>query len=313
MTAFAVALVVLAACGYALGAQWQHGAVHDTVRDRDLGLRDQLRLVQHRRWLFGLAALGCGALLHSWALGLAPLSVVQPVGALALPITVLLNARQHGITTHVLEPRVVLAIVAATGGVGAFVLLAVGSATATSVAAEDALLATELAAATVLLLGVLGAATSGKVRCLAWAAGCAVAYGYVSLLMRAVVQQLGGGGLSNVRPALLIGVVTAAAIGFWLLQHAYADGPPDLVVACLTVVDPLVAVGLGIGLLGEADMVGPWTALGEFACACVACVGVCALARHHPQTQDRRAPTAVRGGGAVAGDPSRDRPDGSST
>lgn len=61
MTAFAVALVVLAACGYALGAQWQHGAVHDTVRDRDLGLRDQLRLVQHRRWLFGLAALGCGA------------------------------------------------------------------------------------------------------------------------------------------------------------------------------------------------------------------------------------------------------------
>ena len=311
MTTLAVALAALGACGYAVGARLQHGAVQDAIGDDGLKVRSQVRLLRNHRWLLGLLALGSGALLHACALGLAPLSVVQPVGVLALPITVLLNARQQGIRTRDLNVHVVLSVLAATGGVAAFVFLAAGSATSTPVMPDDQLLATQLVAGTVLALGVVGLVTRSKVRCMAYAAGCAVAYGLVSLLVRALVQQFGSAPLLSINPLPLVVIVVAMAVGGWLLQHGYASGPPDLVVACLTVIDPLVAVGLGIGLLGEADAVDGATAIGELLCAVIACAGVFALARHHPDTQDRRVQATAAGDGDA--DARRIRSDGSST
>lgn len=299
MTPLAVALAALGACGYAAGARLQHGAVHDTIGDEGLVVSSQLKLVRNGRWLLGLAALGTGALLHACALGLAPLSVVQPVGVLALPITVLLNVRAHGIPVRELNHSAIFAVVASTGGVAAFVTLAAGSAQATPVPAEDELLATQIVAVGVVTLGVIGLLSRSKVRCMAYAAGCAVAYGLVSLLMRGLAQQIGTGDIAQIdlRPAA--GIVIAMFVGGWLLQHGYASGPPDLVVACLTVIDPLVAVGLGIGLLGEADHVGAATAVGEFLCAAIACAGVFVLARHHPETQERQLPMAVPAAGST--------------
>lgn len=313
MTALAVLLAALGACGNALGARLQHGAVHETIGDRGLGVRKQLSLVRNNFWLLGLIALAVGAVLHACALGLAPLSVVQPVGVLALPVTVLLNVRQQGITVRDLGPRVVFAVVAATGGVTAFVLLAAGSAASTPVASEDQFAATELVASAIFALGVIGLLTRSTVRCMAYAAGCAVAYGFVSMLMRAVAQQLGTTGLMEIDLFPVLGIVTAMAVGGWLLQQAYVSGPPDLVVACLTVLDPLVAVGLGIGLLGEADYVGVWTATGEALCAVIACAGVFALARYHPEPKDRRVHSTVAGNSDLAGPSSTDRRDGSSS
>ncbi|GAA2783682.1 DMT family transporter [Saccharopolyspora taberi] len=313
MTTLAVLLAALGAVGYAVGARTQHAAVHDTIGDSGLGLRSQLRLLRNTRWLLGALALGTGAVLHACALGLAPLTVVQPIGVLALPITVLLNAREHGIKLRTLDPTVVFAVVASTVGVGAFVVLAAGSAQPTPVAPDDQLLATQLVAGAVLALGVFAMMSRSKVRCVLYAAGCAVAYGYVSLLMRAVVQQVGTTDLLSLNLLPLFGVGIAMIVGGWLLQHGYASGPPDLVVACLTVIDPIVAVGLGIGLLGEADRVGTWTAVGEVLCAAVACAGVFALARFHPETQDRRVPTTVTGSSDLAGPSSTDRPDGSTS
>jgi glycosyltransferase involved in cell wall biosynthesis len=113
----------------------------------------------------------------------------------------------------------------------------------------------------------------------AFASAGGVAYGYVSVLMRAVSQsvQQGGFGLSHL--ASVLGIALSLAVGGWLVQHAYAGGPPHLAVACLTVVDPLVAVGLGAFLLGEAAHLSPLTGVALFACALAAVCGVFALAR----------------------------------
>lgn len=293
MTALAVLLVALAAVGYAAGAWIQHGAVQTIAGDR-FGPRRQLRLLRDRRWLLGVGSLGGGAALHASALGLAPLSVVQPVGALALPITVLLSAKRRGVRGFDLRPAVVAAAAVCTVSVAAFVVLEAVSATATAVDVEDELVATRIAAVGVLVLGVIGALTRSKARCLALAAACAVAYGYVSLLMRGIIQVVG---TDRLRLLPLVAVVAAAVLGAWLLQHAYASGPPELVVACLTVVDPLVAVGLGVGLLGEADRVALSAAVGEIICAVTACAGVFALARHHPQSRGQRGVALAVGGG----------------
>lgn len=314
MTALAVVLVVFAAGGYATGAWIQHGAVQDIAGGRVFGPRRQLRLLGDRRWLLGVGSFGAGAALHVSALGLAPLSVVQPVGVLALPITVLLNAKRRGARGFDLRPTVTVAAVISTVSVGAFVVLEATSATATQVGPEDEVTATRIAATGVLVLAVIGALTRSKVRCVAFTAACAVAYGYVSLLMRGILQALEAGQL---RPLLLVAVVGVAVLGAWLLQHGYANGPPELVVACLTVVDPLVAVGLGIELLGEADRVAAGTAVGEIICALTACAGVFALARHHPQSRGQPGTDPVTGGGGMAADLARqrstDRPDGSTT
>ncbi|TNC21316.1 DMT family protein [Amycolatopsis alkalitolerans] len=306
MTVLAVVLAALGACGYAAGAWLQHAAVHHTIGDHGLRVRHQLELVRNTRWLAGLLALGSGAVLHACALGLAPLSVVQPVGVIALPMTVLLNFRQQGRHVRDLGRGLVLAVAAVTGGVGTFVLLAAGSATSTPVAPADQLVATKLVGSGVLILAVLAGLTRSKVRCVLAATGGAVAYGYVSLMTRGLVQQLGTTDLLHLDLMPVLGIAAAMVVGGWLLQHGYASGPPDLVVACLTVIDPIVAVGLGIGLLGEADRIGTGTAVGEIVCALVACAGVFALARYRPDTRDTQPVPA-----ALAGLSSNDRPDGS--
>ena len=48
-------------------------------------------------------------------------------------------------------------------------------------------------------------------------------------------------------------MVGAVLLGGWFVQNAYASGPPDLVIAGLTVIDPIVAIAIAIGILGEAQ------------------------------------------------------------
>ena len=74
-------------------------------------------------------------------------------------------------------------------------------------------------------------------------------------------------------------------LGAYFVQNAYASGPPDLVIAGLTVVDPLVAVVIGIVVLDEASQAPLW-AIGVFVLAgAIAIWGVFLLARNHPQTR----------------------------
>ena len=307
MTVLAAVLAALGACGNAFGAWLQHMAVRDTIGERGLRLRHQRELLRDVRWLTGLIALGSSAALHAWALGLAPLSVVQPVGVLALPITVLLNLRQRGVHARDLSPPVVFAVAAVTAGVASLVVLTAGSATPTAVAPHEQLIATQLVGSGVLVLGVLAVVARSTARCVLFAAGCAMAYGYVSLMMRGVAQRLGSDGLLGVDPLPLLGIATAMAVGGWLLQHAHTSGPPELVVACLAVIDPLVAVGLGIGLLDEAVRVDAWLAGAEAACALVAGSGVFALAKYRRDT--RYLPATVTSGRDLAGPGSADRHD----
>ncbi len=73
------------------------------------------------------------------------------------------------------------------------------------------------------------------------------------------------------------------------MQSAYATGPPDLVIAGLTVIDPIVGIAVGITILGELKPEVPTvTAIGMAGAALIAIVGVVALSRHHPDVVKRR-------------------------
>jgi hypothetical protein len=89
----------------------------------------------------------------------------------------------------------------------------------------------------------------------------------------------------------LIALIGAVSLGSWFVQNAYSSGPPDLVIAGLTVIDPLVAVSIGIVILGEATSASLPVIIGFGFSAVVAVIGVILLSKVHPELSRPRAQT----------------------
>lgn len=296
----AIGLAVVASIGFAGAAVLQHRAVSahsdtgpDTAGSDSLSLRGMRDVSKRPGWLLGLALAAGGSTLHAVALVLAPLSVVQPVGVLAVPIAVVLTAIR---TRRRPAAGVLVGVAVCVAGVAAFVGTAAGTAVSTPAPNGATLFAGLVVAGIVALLAVLGYAQTGWIRCVACAMAGAVAFGLVSALVRAVSQTVTSGESQVLDPAVIataFGVVVALVAGGWLVQQAFASGPPEVVVACLTVVDPIVAVLLGVVLLGEGAHTPTGTWLLLITAGLVATAGVVALARHHPDAAGRR-PSAPR-------------------
>lgn len=284
-----IALAVVAAFCFAGAAVLQHRAVsaEPDPGERTLSLRALVDVSRRPGWLLGLVLAGVGSLLHAVALVLAPLSVVQPVGVLAVPIAVVLStARTHRKPTGGMLVGVLVSVTA----VVTFVGTAAGSAASTPAPGHATLLAGVAIGLVVLVLAGVGLARTGWVRCVTCAMAGAAAFGLVSSLVRAISQAVTSGQIGLLDPAVLAtvaGVAAAILTGGWLVQQAFAAGPPEVVVACLTVVDPIVAVLFGVVLLGEGNATSSahWAVL--VVAALAAALGVAVLARHHPDAVTR--------------------------
>ena len=123
MTAVAIACALASAVFLAFGAQRQGSAVSADTGGLGLNSAGLGRLLRNPRWLFGLLLLGTGTALNVAALAMAPLTVVQPIGSLALVITTIVNSRDQGLR---LNRVTVVSIIACVAGSMLFVLLAVG-------------------------------------------------------------------------------------------------------------------------------------------------------------------------------------------
>lgn len=260
--------------------------------ERVMSLRRLGEVVRHPRWLAGLGLAGAGSLTHAIALLLAPLRIVQPVGVLAVPIAVLFSAARSRTRP---ARGVVAGAVLSIAGVAAFVALSAGSAASHPPPGTATFVAGLGVAAVVAVFTTLGFLRSGWVRCVALATAGASAFGLVSVLVRAVSQSVTAGDVGILDAPVLGavgGVAAAFVVGGWLVQQAYAAGAPEVVIATLTVVDPMVAVLLGAVLLGEGASTSPgtWALLGAAAAAATA--GVMTLAHHHPDAVAARAARA---------------------
>lgn len=304
MIGLGILLAVLGACCFAVGASLQHRGV-GLVRTGDALRPSSLAaLARTPCWWLGVGTSSFGGALHALALGVAPLTVVQPVGVLALGLTAIINARVSG---DRLTPRAVLAITAITGGVVAFLVLAGGSVTATTVPPSAELQAAAPVALAVLLLACAATRLHGRVRALATSTAAGIAYGFSALMMRSVAQDFEAGGLGAVSLETVAGMGLALAVGGWFMQQSYAAGPPQLAVASTTVADPIVAVLIGVTLLGEAAGTSWWTGTGELVAGAIAIGGVITLAAG--QIRPKNSSPAVRGSDPEAmRQPSQDLP-----
>jgi hypothetical protein len=110
-----------------------------------------------------------------------------------------------------------------------------------------------------------------------------VLYGFVATLAKVVIQRLYQGQFEWLTILCLIALIAAVVLGGWFVQNAYASGPPDLVIAGLTVIDPMVAVTIAIAILGEAKAATLPVALGFGVSAVMAIAGVVLLSKVHPE------------------------------
>ncbi|MEU0885920.1 hypothetical protein ABZ345_45715 [Lentzea sp. NPDC005914] len=257
--------VVAAACG-ALGAMLQHAGVREVT---DLKLTSAHRLVSSRRWVYGFLILVACAILQVIALALAPVSVVAPLNALAIPIIAVARARK-------LTGLLAVGVLVATAGIVVFVSITAGKAVPTSVSPKVALQAGQLVVAAVLVCVVAATFTAGAVRSLALAVGAGILYGLVAVLVRDVTTTL-----PRVEWISLAGLIVAFLTGAWFIQLGYAAGPPDLVVAGQTVVNPIVAAWIGIKLLGEGSGMSGLSQSGLVISAVAAVSGTVVLAYYH--------------------------------
>jgi drug/metabolite transporter (DMT)-like permease len=283
--ALAILLAVMGAFCLSLGAQFQNDAVtkHYVPTKRKISaLRfgQILDLIRRPRWLTGTSFLLLAAIFQLGALALAPLIVVQPIGALALILTSILNARIYKVK---LDGKTLAAIAIILLGVASFVSVAATSAVSTEMSDQKLL---QVVGIMILLLAVFGlsfAWSRGNLGPLSYILGAGVLYGFTASLAKVVIQRIYQGDY-NLLTLLAVGALLGAIfLGGWFVQNAYASGPPDLVIAGLTVVDPAVAVGIGIVILGEASNADVIQVSGFIFSGMIAMAGVLMLSRVHPQ------------------------------
>jgi drug/metabolite transporter (DMT)-like permease len=294
--AIGIPLALIGAVFLSLGAQFQHRGVskiesHTGDVTGGLNLRQLLLLLARPSWVFGSLMLGLAIVFQLSSLAYAPIIVVQPLGAVALVLTAVLNARLSGVK---LNRASVIAIVMCVGGVGLFVTVAAFTAVDKPVTDQNLITILIVLAVVLTLFGFAFGYLRTRAQPIFYILGAGVVYGFVATLAKVIISRIQNGNFEWLTLTCVLGLLLAAALGAYFVQNAYASGPPDLVIAGLTVIDPLVAVGIGIIVLGEASQAPLWASVAFVVAGSLAIWGVFRLARYHPQLDPLLDPQSER-------------------
>jgi len=281
-----VPLALLGAVFMSFGAQYQHRGVQKVERlthsSGGSGLTggQLLNLLRRPSWVAGTLMLGLAIVCQLAALSYAPIILVQPVGAISLVITTLLNARISG---HKPTGRSITAIVLCVGGILVFVTIAALFATETPVSAQQLVTILLILAGVVVVLAGLWLWLRDRMGALFYIIAAGIVYGFVATLAKVVINRIQNGDFEWLTVVCVVALLAGTGVGAYFVQTAYASGPPDLVIAGLTVIDPMVAIVIGLAVLNEAAGAPLGAYLGFGVAGALAMVGVFQLARLHPE------------------------------
>ncbi|MFT3861110.1 hypothetical protein [Micropruina sp.] len=282
----AIAIVVGSSVAYAGGSTLQHLAVSRLVDkhadNRAMNLRQLWRLIRTPLWLLGLFTIVIGASAHIFALMIAPVTVVQPVGILAVPWAVLMAARIH---RHTVTRPMWGAVAMTVAGIVLFTGLS-ATAAARHTVLDPLAIAIGVGVIVVLgtALGLLGWKGPVHLRCLMWASGGSFFYGLSAGMVKATSEVMKHEGFHD-RPVFWIAapfLVLSYGIGGFMVQQALANGPAEITVGSMTTTDPIVAVSFGLVVLGEGALISPLAGVGMALAGVLAVWGVVLLSKHHP-------------------------------
>ena len=281
----AVPAALVGAASFGLASALQQRAVKEVPSRGALNPRLVTEMVRRPNWLLATLAVGLGLGLQVVALAFAPLTLVQPLLVTGVLFGTLFAARLAGRRA---DRQILTGATAAVAGLAAFLVLARPAGGGTDLPGLRTMLPLALALVAVVagcLVVAVASRFSGGAHVVALALATGVCYGVTAGLMKVVTGGIRTGGLLTLftDPAFYVVCVTGPA-GFLFSQYTFQQGAliaPAL--ALITIVDPLVATGIGIAWLGERLDNAPPALLGQAISAAVLVAGVAVLARRGTQ------------------------------
>ncbi|MDQ1577731.1 MAG: hypothetical protein QOE21_418 [Microbacteriaceae bacterium] len=295
-TPIGISIAHVGAVFLSLGAQFQHRGVSkvDSATERKtsagLSIGQLLLLLRRPSWVVGTFMLGLAVVFQLTSLVYAPLIVVQPLGAVALVITALVNAR---VSKTPITRMALRSIGFCVVGVALFVTIATFTATSHAVGESELVIILAMLGVITVAFALVFAFLRHRFKAIIYIVGAGILYGFVATLAKVVIDRIktlivlgsSTGGFEWLTLGCVVALLAAAALGGYFVQTAYSSGPPDLVIAGLTVIDPIVAVCIGVTVLQEAAGAAPWKIVVFVVAGAIAIYGVFQLAKHHPQSQ----------------------------
>lgn len=308
---FGILLAIASAAVLSFGNIWQsQGMQQVTERKGDGSV--VIAMIKTPRWVLGTLFFGFAIVLQMASLTFAPLMVVQPIGILALVFAVFLSAHFSGTKP---KRNVLIAVGVCLVGVTGYVIVAA------MVSSQQPITDGQLVAVLIALGAVLVLAAASRLFHGA-ASRAPLMYVLLGAVFSSFVATLGKTVILRVKSAVaghnftidesgiltivcVLGIVAAAGLSIYYVQSAYTKNPSDVVVAGLTVIDPAIAVLLGVVILNEAVGAPPWSIVVILLAGAVAVVGVVLLARAENPPEDPEEPavdtaTPVPGTGSDA-------------
>lgn len=298
-----ILLSIVSAVCYAAAAIVQERLAATTAPSR-------YALLRSGRWWVAVVLNGIGALLHVAALGLGPLTVVQPLGVLTIVIAAPLAA--------VMVKRPVTAtawrgIALVSVGLAGILVFTGAHESRPLSETEQYAVAGVATAAIACFLAVAWVARGVRrpgVRSVSLAMAAGVAFGTASVCVKAVAEGWALTSIAEALPVLTL-VAVFAVTGLATAQASYRGGGLAAPLATATVVNPVVAASVGLLLLEEGFRFGAPGALTALAAAVITGWGLTILTRDsvarvrtpdsgHTSTVVIPGPTAHTGGAGPA-------------
>lgn len=278
-TLLAISLALFAAIALAYAALLQHSGVNQREEDSTrFRVQEFARILRNRTWLLGLIVLILGNAANIIALAIAPVMVVQPIGAVALITAVILAVVHRGLA---LTRTIVLAVAACGLSLAAFVAVAAVIGRYEVHYGASAHRVAWIALVLTVVFGIIILVRNHPPQLLL-IAGSGLVFATVATNVHIISNQFFDSGLGGITWFNAISLALAGIIGSWFVQAAYAAGPPEMVIAGLTVIDPIFAVLLGSIVLGEAMEASILQLVLMAVTGAIACWAVIALSRYHP-------------------------------
>ncbi|MCL2489313.1 MAG: hypothetical protein FWF36_01080 [Propionibacteriaceae bacterium] len=274
---FAVGLVMFGSFCYALAAKVQRSAVRVQVRENTTNKRMNVRqiflLLLDPKWWLGVGLMTVSLVCQVLGLYMAPVSVVQPVGLMAFPWSILLTARSLGPNPK----RVIAPTVGTVAVIAGFVLLvSVHSSPTIDIRPARIIVAAGVVYALVGLMALLGSHGPRQWRPLFWGSGGAMLYGLEAAVVKVILEYAANHTWWQ-QPVIwgIIAVLLAGSgVAGLMIQQGYATGAAHVVVACTTVTAPVISVTFGIIVLAEGRLLTPGPSVGLVALGLAAIAGV---------------------------------------
>lgn len=267
---------VLAACANATSSVMQRAANRRLPSERNLSVKLIWSLLHEPVWFCGVGALCAGFGLQVAALRFGPLTLVEPILVVELPLTLLVASR---VFRHRLGRREWAVIVAMTAGLAGLLysLSPRGSGTAVTSYRWAGGIGANLA---LIAVGVWWARryAAGERRAALLGAAGGSAFGLTAALMKGMTREFADGAVAVLTGWQVYAMVAAGLLGMFLTQSALNAGQLIAAQPGLTLMDPAVSVLWGVLVYGEQVRTGAFI-IAEVACAVVTAAAVVALAR----------------------------------